>query len=304
MYRAFGKVILLGEHSVVYGHPALAGALADGVTVETVPGSGNLRVPAWGVEVSPVDPGNEPYSLGRAYRAIRARLGLGIHGPVDLVVHFAVPTGAGLGSSAALAVAVARALRGAHGLSATEADLAAAAMASETEVHGKPSGLDHTVALQGGFGIFTRAAGLAPVQAAQPVTLVIGHTGKERDTKGRVSRVAELHTERGDEVRARFAAIAQLVERGRAAVERGAFGELGQAMNENQRHLEALEVSCPEIERMCRIADDAGAVGVKLTGGGGGGCVIAVAPGLESAVRDAWQRHGFHSFVTHVGARA
>jgi len=285
---------------VVYGHPALAGALADGAVVETQPGQGILRVPAWGVEVSPIDPGNEPYSLGRAYRAIRRCLGLGQASPVDLVVHFAVPTGAGLGSSAALAVAVARALKGAHGLHATDADLAAAAMASETEVHGKPSGLDHTVALQGGFGIFTRANGLQPVRAAQPVTLIIGHTGRERDTKGRVSRVAELHAERGDEVRARFHAIEALVDSGRAAVERGAIGELGAAMNENQRHLEALEVSCPEIERLCGLARDAGAVGAKLTGGGGGGCVIAV--GQVDAVAAAWQRAGYQSFVAKVCA--
>lgn len=303
MYTAFGKVILLGEHAVVYGHPALAGALSDGVTVETSAGTGSLRVPAWGVEVSPIDPGNESYSLGRAYRAIRTSLGLGIESPVDLVVHFAVPTGAGLGSSAALAVAVARALKGAHGLDADDARLATAAMASETEVHGKPSGLDHTVALQGGFGVFTRAHGLASVRAAQPVTLVIGHTGRERDTRGRVSRVAELHAERGDEVRARFCAIASLVDKGRLAVERGAWGELGEAMSENQRHLESLEVSCPEIERMCAIAGDAGAVGAKLTGGGGGGCVIALAPGREPAVRDAWERAGFKSFVTQVGAQ-
>jgi mevalonate kinase len=301
-YRAHGKVILLGEHSVVYGHPALAGALADGVSVETEAGTGNLRVQAWGVQVSPIDPGNEPYSLGRAYRAIRARLGLGLNSPVDFSVHFDVPTGAGLGSSAAMAVAVARALKAVHGLSATDEDLAGAAMDSETVVHGKPSGLDHTVALKGGFGIFTRASGLSPVRAAQPVTLVIGHTGRERDTKGRVSRVAELHAERGDEVRARFQQIASLVDKGRAAVERANWGELGAAMTENQRHLEALEVSCPEIERMCAVAGDAGAVGAKLTGGGGGGCVIALAPGRESTVRDAWERAGFKSFVTQVGA--
>jgi mevalonate kinase len=303
---ACGKVILLGEHSVVYGHPALAGALSDGVTVESEPGTGLLRVPAWDAQVSPVAPAGdaEPFSLGRAYRAIRERLGLGASSPVDFQVRFGVPTGAGLGSSAALAVAVARALRAAHGLSATDEDLAGAAMASETVVHGKPSGLDHTVALLGGFGIFTRARGLERVRAAQPVTLIVGHTGRERDTKGRVSRVAELHAERGDEVRARFSQIASLVDQGRAAVERGAWGELGQAMNENQRHLEALEVSCPEIERMCAIAADAGAVGAKLTGGGGGGCVIALAPGLEPAVQAAWSRAGFHSFVTTVGGGA
>jgi mevalonate kinase len=172
-------------------------------------------------------------------------------------------------------------------------------MASETVIHGKPSGLDHTVSLCGGFGIFTRADGLRPVAAA-PLKVVIGHTGKTRDTKGRVARVAELVTERSDEVRARFAAIASLVERGADAVTRGSYGELGAAMNENQRHLEALEVSCPEIERLCGLARDAGAVGAKLTGGGGGGCVIAVAPAREPAVVAAWKQHGFDAFVAEV----
>jgi mevalonate kinase len=300
-YFAHGKVILLGEHAVVYGVPALAGALSDGVTVETAPGRGLLRVPAWGLECDAL--ASEP-AIARAYRALRERLGAGINSPVDFTVHFAVPTGAGLGSSAAMAVALARAVDAVHGLRAGAADIAEAAMASEVVVHGKPSGLDNTVAQQGGFGIFTRGRGLEAVRAAQPVKLVIGHTGRERDTKGRVARVAELVNERGDEVRARFAAIEALVARGRAAVERGAHGELGAAMNENQRHLEALEVSCPEIERLCQIALDAGAVGAKLTGGGGGGCVIAIAPGRESAVREAMEAAGHKAFVTSVGGAA
>lgn len=239
---AYGKVILLGEHSVVYGHPALAGALADGVRVEITSGSGRLHVPAWGLSTDAQK--SEP-TVARAYRAIRERLGVGDKSAVDFTVSFAVPTGAGLGSSAAMAVALARAIAEAHGIRATEQDLAGAAMASETEVHGKPSGLDHTVALQGGFGLYTRSGGLKPVRAAQPVTLVIGHTGRERDTRGRVSRVAELVEERTRETHEHFFAIANIVERGRSAVERGQASELGQAMDENQQHLEALEVSCP-----------------------------------------------------------
>jgi len=150
--------------------------------------------------------------------------------------------------------------------------------------------------------VFVREKGLTPVAANRPIPLVVGHTGRERDTKGRVQRVAELFAEKRDEVGGRFAEIAQLVNVGRNAVETGNLGTLGEAMTLNQRHLEALEVSCPEIERMCRIAVEAGAAGAKLTGGGGGGCVIALGPGRESEIAAAWNRAGFKSFTTTVGA--
>ena len=286
LHSAHGKVILLGEHSVVYGHPALAGALADGVVVESRPGRGVLRIPQWSCVIDPAI--DTDATLARAYAELRKRAGAPA---IDLALTFNLPTGAGLGSSAAMAVAVGRAL----GLDG--AALADAAMASETVIHGKPSGLDHTVSMAGGFGLFTRAGGLQALRAA-PLSLTIGHTGKARDTKGRVARVAELVNERGDEVRARFDAIAGLVALGARAVARGSYGELGQAMNENQRHLEALEVSCPEIERMCGIARDAGAFGAKLTGGGGGGCVIAV--GNDAAVAEAWRQAGFTAFHATV----
>ncbi len=302
MFHAHGKVILLGEHAVVYGHPALAGALADGVTVETSPGSGIVRVPAWNLELDATQPDRGGHSLGRAYLALRQELGVGTASPIDLVVRFSVPTGSGLGSSAAWAVAVARALCAAHELPAEKID--AAAMASETVLHGKPSGLDHTVAHQGGFGVFVRGQGLSPVSAARPVPLVVGHTGRERDTKGRVARVAELFAAKPEEVGAHFSEIARLVEVGKHAVESGALGTLGEAMAQNQRQLQSLEVSCPEIERMCRLAEEAGAAGAKLTGGGGGGCVIALAPGREESVRAAWEKAGFKSFTTSVGGRS
>jgi mevalonate kinase len=297
---ACGKVILLGEHAVVYGHPALAGALEGGATVATQLGRGCLHVPAWQLTVDPLV--DDQRSIATAYRALREQLGVGSTSPIDLVLRFQIPTGAGLGSSAAMAVALARALAVAHQLPVDDAQIAAAAMASETVIHGRPSGLDHTMAIGHGFGVFTRAAGLEPVRAPHPIRLIVGHTGRERDTRGRVARIAELRNQREGEVSARFDAIAGLVARGRAAVERGAFGELGAAMNENQRHLSALEASCPEIERLCGLAHDAGAVGAKLTGGGGGGCVIALAPGREAAVEHAFTGAGFRAFQVEVGA--
>jgi mevalonate kinase len=174
-------------------------------------------------------------------------------------------------------------------------------MAAETVFHGRASGIDHAVSASGGLGLFTREGGLVPLAAARPVPLVVGHSGRERDTRGRVARVAALAAERPDETRERFAAIARLVERAACAVGEGNLGELGAAMDDNQRHLAALEVSCPEIDAMCARARDAGAVGAKLTGGGGGGCVLALAPGREEAIRAAWARAGCTSFVTEVG---
>ena len=296
MAFAPGKVILLGEHAVVYGHPALAGALSHGVTVENHESgkntSGKLSIPEWALTVTP----NDDSPVGKAFAAIAARLG--VSPDRELVVRFGLPTSAGLGSSAALSVALARALAP----TAAEDAILDAAMAAETIFHGKPSGIDAAISARGGLGRFTRAGGLVAIPAARRVPLVVGHTGQQRDTRGRVARVAELVTEREGEMRERFAAIANLVERGVRAIAEGNLGELGACMDENARHLAAMEVGTQTIERMCGLAREAGAVGCKLTGGGGGGCVIALAPGREDAVRAVWTSAGFHNFSTEVGA--
>ena len=303
--RASGKVILLGEHAVVYGVPALAGALQSGVTVERTAGTGVVRVPAWALELELGSAAAESMTIGRALSALVARLGVpALPRDVDLIVHFGVPTGSGLGSSAALAVAVARALCTVHGRPDDEALVEQAAMDSETVIHGRPSGLDHTIAQRGGFGLFVRGRGLEPVRAARPVSLVIGHTGKERDTKGRVARVAELLAQQPALVQPRIDRVGALALEAARAVERGDLEALGRAMRLNQEELRMLEVSCPEIEAMVESAEAAGALACKLTGGGGGGCVLALAPGREHEVAASWAQLGLRSFVTTVGAQS
>ncbi len=330
---ACGKVILLGEHAVVYGVPALCGALTGGAEITAIPGRGALRVPAWSVVTPPAGellapavrtPGALPdevaepvtspagaagnQSLLHAYRAIlRSVLSAAQRRDDDLVfaydfvARFAIPTGAGLGSSAALSVALVRALDQTLGLQLVPRQVDAAALAAEQVFHGHPSGLDHTIAQHGGFGLFRRGHGLTPLHGTPELRLCIGHTGRARDTKGRVSRVAELHREAPAEIGACFARIAALVEQAVAALRCADLTALGAAMNENQRELGRLEVSCPEIDEMCRLARAAGALGVKLTGGGGGGCVVALAGEREDAVRRAWEQAGFTSFPAAIG---
>lgn len=311
---ACGKVILLGEHAVVYGVPALCGALSRGAEVRVVPGEGRLSVPAWNL-ITPtakeLEEGAADSSLAQAYAAILRALPMGLPRPdaFDFVAQFSLPTGAGLGSSAALAVALVRAIgvvgNAGLGRPLSGSEIAAAALAAEQVFHGQPSGLDHTLAQHGGFGLFCRGKGLAPLsldRARSSVSLCIGHTGRARDTKGRVARVAELYRQDEVAVRQRFDRIAALVERAASAIQRGDLATLGDAMNENQAELACLDVSCPEIETLCDLARQAGALGCKLTGGGGGGCVVALAPGREADVKAAWQRAGFASFQVEVGS--
>lgn len=314
---ACGKVILLGEHAVVYGVPALCGALQGGVEVEAIPGEGRLLVPEWDVATPPLAELLHPptdavlSSLSLALRAIVehsfAAVGRTLSAselPYNFVARFAIPTGAGLGSSAALSVALVRAVDRVASLNLRESDVDAAAFAAEKVFHGSPSGLDHTVAQRGGFGLFRRGQGLTPVMDSPPLKLCIGHTGKARDTKGRVARVAELNRENPELTAPIFARIGALVGEAVEALSRRDLAQLGRAMNENQALLRQLDVSCEEIERVCQLALDAGALGAKLTGGGGGGCVVALAPGREELVLAAWQAAGYSSFLVEVGGPA
>lgn len=318
---ACGKVILLGEHAVVYGVPALCGALQSGASVASVPGDGRLRVPAWNVvtasaselmsdDRAAVDAACASLALTAAYHAMLRSIESTRALPIsdlrsDFVASFAIPTGAGLGSSAALAVALLRCLDRTLALNLDDKQIDAAAFAAEKIFHGHPSGLDHTVAQHGGFGLFRRGQGLSPIvglpKESRELRLLIGHTGRARDTKGRVARVAEIFQSAPAATTARFSCIAELVEQAALALRRGDLPALGDAMNRNQSELEALEVSCPEIETMCELARTAGALGVKLTGGGGGGCVVALAPTREAEVAAAWQAAGFTSFAVQIG---
>jgi mevalonate kinase len=282
-----GKVILLGEHAVVHGEPALAGALARGVRATAVPGPALLRVPAWGLESGPG--GAAP--VDRAFAAILGATGAGA---ATVTADAEIPVSAGLGSSAALAAAVARALTG------DEARVADAVAASERVFHGNPSGIDAAMALGGGFGRFTRVAGLERFDAA-PVRLCVANTGRRRDTAALVAGVGARLRARAAETTALLRAIGVLVDEGIAALRDRRLADFGAVMNRNQAALAEVGVSCGEIEAACGLARGAGALGAKLTGAGGGGCVVALAPDREEAVLAAWRAAGLEAFAAEVG---
>jgi mevalonate kinase len=290
-----GKVIVVGEHAVVHGHPALAAGISTGIAVEARAGTGLLRVPAWDLAASIGD--GSP--VGRALEAIVRQ----IEAPgLDFEAEARIPSRAGLGSSAALATATARAAAAAVGRRDAEA-VDAAVTAAEEIFHGSPSGIDAAAAKTGLCGRFTRASGWRPVPVLQRITLCVGLSGRARDTAAQVAAVGRLR-ERLPVAGDVLALLGRLADDAAEALGKGDVDGLGRIMDAAHGLLAALRLSSPELEALVHGARAAGAVGAKLTGAGGGGAVIALAPAHERDVLARWRAAGYDGFLTDVVAAA
>lgn len=289
---AWGKVILLGEHAVVYGHKAIAGAIHLGVRCSARPASvSSLAANAWDLHVQASD----DHPVARAYSAL---LSATKSAPQHMEVHALLPAAAGLGSSAALCVAIARNLK--PGSSGPE--LHELANLGEAFFHQQPSGIDVALSADGGIGIYTKADGLAPLQC-QPLPLVIGLSGVARSTAAMVGGVQDRRA-RDRSTDASLSKIAELTEAGLKDLMAGDLQALGSKMSQNHRLLRDIGVSIAKLDQMVDASMEAGALGAKLTGAGGGGAMIALAPTRQEEVAAALHALGYESFVTTLGARS
>jgi hydroxymethylglutaryl-CoA reductase len=299
-----GKAILLGEHSVVYGRHAIAAPVPLAIRAKVEDGKDgiDLYIPRWGMEQRLQKRVDHMDSFQRSLNIIFEKLGLSERF-MRIGVFPNVPRAMGLVGSAAVAVAIIRALDQHYHLGLSDDEINTLAFECEKVAHGTPSGIDNAMATYGKFLLYK--AGEPPMirhlKVEKPIPLVIGMSGVESLTARMVARVRQAW-ERNQRLYERiFDEIDTLTRQGVEAVEAYDLEQLGELMNVCQGLLNALQVSSWEIEELNQIARNNGALGAKLTGGGGGGSMIALCPENGERVVRAMQEAGYQAMEVSIG---
>ena len=296
---AAGKIILFGEHAVVYGRHALAVPIIDAVRVAVTrcDKGTTLTVKEWGLH-SVVDSSSTD-GIDAAVNLILEELGAGGEN-FKINVNSSLPRGMGLGSSAALAVAITRAVARCTGADVDDERVNAIAFACEKLAHGTPSGIDNTLSCYGEPMLFQNLGSLdiKILRLEEFPPLVIGFSHSAGPTHEQVAGVRSRFEQDKKRYNLLFDQIDEISQTGAEALLARQYDVLGRSMNVCHGLLNAIEVSTPDLENMVAIARDNGAIGAKLTGAGGGGSIVALCPGTEDAVREALHQAGYKTLLS------
>ncbi len=297
-----GKIILLGEHAVVYGRPAIAVPVTQvqaRAIVTPKPGGREFRViaPAVGVD-SPWDSLPPENPLRAALEGVCRSLGVTRLPAGRLQITSTIPVAAGLGSGAAVSVALIRAVSAFLGEGLSDEQVNALAYEVEKIHHGTPSGIDNTVVTYARPVYFVKGKPVETFRVGAPFTLVIGDTGipaPTREAVGDVRRGWQAEPQRYERA---FAALGSLTRAVRQLIERGQPERIGPLLDEAHHWLCEIGVSHPKLDALVQAARQAGALGAKLSGGGRGGNMIALverdaAEAVVLAIRKAGAERAF-----------
>lgn len=294
-----GKIILFGEHAVVYGRPALAVPVTE---VHADVEVGDSPVEGIWIDAPDISLYSEISSLPSAHalrtviESVFRTLGIFPPPPLRIRVTSTIPVASGLGSGAAVSVAIIRALSSFFTHPLPDEQVNALAYEAEKLHHGTPSGIDNTVITYAQPVYFMRGQPVETFRAARPFTLVIADTGLPAPTRESVGDVRKLWEADKSKWEAIFDEVEKIVRAAKEAIESGTTRELGPLMDENHALLQEMTVSCPELDRLVLAARAAGALGAKLSGGGRGGNMLAlVTPKTAQAVSSALRAAGAKS---------
>ncbi len=298
-----GKIILLGEHAVVYGRHAIAAAvpLAIQAQIEDIDSGIELMIPRWGVEQSLHPEAKDPQSFDQPLATILEKLEL-TKSAMRITVFANVPRAMGLGGSAAVAVSIIRAMDQHFRLNLSDEEVNGLAFECEKVAHGTPSGLDNTMATYGRTLLYRRGqpALVEAIRPKAPIKMVIGMSGIESLTAKMVADVRKAWKRNNRLYEQIFDGIDRLVLAAVRAINDHDMEHLGDLMNVCQGQLNSLQVSSWEIEELIQLARQNGALGAKLTGGGGGGSIIALCPDNAGEVVAGIEASGYQAMEVSI----
>jgi mevalonate kinase len=290
-----GKIILFGEHAVVYGRSALAVPVMQ--VHADVEVSDSSRAGIW-IHAPDIElhaelntlPSDHP--VASVIQNLLFSLGISPFPPLEIRITSTIPVASGLGSGAAVSVALIRALSSTVHRPLSNEQVNSLAYEIEKLHHGTPSGIDNTVVTYARPVYFVRGQPIETFTVGEPFTIVIADTGIAAPTKESVGDVRKLWEADKPKWESRFDEIGAIVRQAKEKIENGEWQSLGALMDANHALLQALTVSSPELDRLTEAARKSGASGAKLSGGGRGGNMIALvekekAPAVAEALMSA-----------------
>lgn len=280
--RAHGKLIMVGEHSVVYGQPAIALPFpvieATSIVKEIIK-----------IDTSPSIILDSLYFTGALEKAPKKMAGISAcilgtlndlgekSAGLEINLSSTIPVGRGLGSSAAVAIAIVKSLFSYFGRELSHEKLMLLVHIAEKEAHGNPSGIDMAAASSDLPIWFQKEVEPVPLKIGASFYLVVADTGQVGKTRMAVESIRQKYQLNPVVTKRSIDLLGEITYTAKEALLNGNLVALGSALNAAQQELSSLGVSDESIDNLVEVARATGALGAKLTGGGRGGCVIALA---------------------------